>query len=103
MTAPPAGRSTLDVWGGPEYTLNRVGDVFHSQVDFSGHADRPGDIERFAALGLTALRYPVLWERVAPAGLDAPDWTWTDDRLARIRAAGMRPIAGLLHHGQRLK
>ena len=33
------------------------------------------------ALGLSALRYPVLWERIAPDALDAPDWRWTDQRL----------------------
>jgi dTDP-4-dehydrorhamnose reductase len=92
-------RPALEVWGGPEYTLNRVGNVFHDQVKLSGHSHRASDIDRFASLGLTALRYPVLWEHVAPEALDAPDWTWTDARLERIRAAGMRPIAGLLHHG----
>ena len=29
----------------------------------------------------------------------ACDWRWTDGRLERIRSLGMRPIAGLLHHG----
>jgi dTDP-4-dehydrorhamnose reductase len=89
----------LEIWGGPEYTLNRVGDVFHDQVERTGHAHRAGDIDRFASLGLTGLRYPVLWERVAPDSLATPDWAWTDARLERIRACGMRPIAGLLHHG----
>jgi dTDP-4-dehydrorhamnose reductase len=92
-------RAALEVWGGPEYTLNRVEEVFHDQVERSGHRHRASDIDRFASLGLTALRYPVLWEQVAPETLDAPDWAWTDVRLERIRAAGMRPIAGLLHHG----
>ena len=87
------------MWGGPEYTLNRVGDVFFDQVERSGHAGRASDIDLFADLGIAALRYPVLWERVAPLSLDAPDWSWTDARLARIRSRGMRPIAGLLHHG----
>ena len=91
--------TALEVWGGPEYTLNRVGDVFHDQVDTSGHTHRADDVDRFASLGLAALRYPVLWERVAPDSLDTPDWAWTDARLERIRALGMRPIAGLLHHG----
>jgi dTDP-4-dehydrorhamnose reductase len=92
-------QAALELWGGPEYTLNRVETRFHDQVERSGHRHRAGDIDRFASLGLTAIRYPVLWEQVAPRTLDAPDWAWTDDRLARIRATGMRPIAGLLHHG----
>ena len=89
----------LELWGGLECTVNRVGDSFHDQVRRSGHADRPDDIDRFASLGFRSLRYPVLWERVAPRSLDALDWEWTDDRLARIRAAGINPIVGLLHHG----
>jgi len=90
---------TLELWGGHECTVNRVGGVFHDQTERSGHEHRPQDLERFAALGLKALRYPVLWERIAPRAPDARDWTWTDARLARIRELGMRPIVGLLHHG----
>lgn len=89
----------LELWGGVECTVNRVRDRFFDQVVRSGHEHRPQDIDRFAALGITSLRYPVLWERVAPRALGEPDWTWSDDRLARIRAAGLNPIVGLLHHG----
>jgi dTDP-4-dehydrorhamnose reductase len=89
----------LELWGGHECTVNRVGGAFHDQTVKSGHQHRIEDLERFAALGLKALRYPVLWERVAPQSPDERDWSWTDERLARIRALGMRPIAGLLHHG----
>jgi len=89
----------LELWGGHECTVNRVGDAYHDQTVHSGHQQRISDLERFAALGLKALRYPVLWERAAPEVPDAFDWRWTDERLARIRELGMRPIAGLLHHG----
>ncbi|MDE2488480.1 MAG: sugar nucleotide-binding protein [Alphaproteobacteria bacterium] len=89
----------LELWGGHECTVNRVGDVFYDQTSRSGHEHRIEDLERFAALGLEALRYPVLWERVAPRAPGEHDWRWTDRRLARIRELGMRPIAGLLHHG----
>ncbi|MDB5435523.1 MAG: dTDP-4-dehydrorhamnose reductase, partial [Phenylobacterium sp.] len=89
----------LELWGGHECTVNRVGDLFHDQTRRSGHHDRIGDLDRFAELGLQALRYPVLWERADPDGRGGFDWRWTDERLARIRALGMRPIAGLLHHG----
>ena len=41
----------------------------------------------------------MLWERIAPGGLDEADWRWTDERLARLRELGFRPIVGLLHHG----
>src|SRR4051794_31583498 len=89
----------LELWGGHECTVNRVGASFNDQTIRSGHQDRPEDLDRFAALGLRALRYPVLWERVAPDRPDEHDWRWTDARLPRIRDLGMRPIAGLLHHG----
>ncbi|WP_372784755.1 family 1 glycosylhydrolase [Phenylobacterium sp.] len=79
--------------------MNRIGDLFHDQTRRTGHHDRIADLDRFAELGLTALRYPVLWERTDPDGTGDFDWTWTDERLTRIRALGMRPIAGLLHHG----
>ena len=51
------------------------------------------------ALGLRTLRYPVLWEQVAPHGLARADWSWADERLHRLRALGIRPIVGLVHHG----
>jgi dTDP-4-dehydrorhamnose reductase len=89
----------LELWGGHECTVNRVGATFHDQTIRSGHQHRLDDLDRFAALGLKALRYPVLWERVAPRAPDQFDWEWSDQRLARIRELGMRPIAGLLHHG----
>ena len=93
--------ATVDVelWGGVECTVRRVGDEFLDQVQASGHADRPEDLVRFAELGLRALRYPVLWERVAPLGLDRADWSWSDGRLATLEELGLRPIVGLLHHG----
>ena len=89
----------LELWGGVECTVNRVGNRYFDQTRRSGHHDRPADLDRFASLGVTALRYPVLWERVAPEGLPAANWSWSDDRLARLRTLGIRPIVGLLHHG----
>jgi len=93
------GGPDLELWGGHECTVNRVGDRFFDQTRRTGHQDRPEDLERFAGLGLTALRYPVLWERVAPNAPDELDWTWSDDRLRRMERLGLRPILGLVHHG----
>ncbi|MCR5876120.1 family 1 glycosylhydrolase [Phenylobacterium sp. J426] len=92
-------RTTVELWGGHECTVNRVGPQFHDQTVRSGHHHRLDDLDRFADLGLKALRYPVLWERVAPDVPQSRDWRWTDERLGRIRQLGMRPIVGLLHHG----
>ena len=91
--------SSLELWGGVECTHNRVGDRYFDQLDRTGHAARIDDLDRFAALGLRALRYPVLWERVAPRGVKGADWSWPDTRLARLRSLGVEPIAGLVHHG----
>lgn len=89
----------LELWGGAECTVNRVGDRFRDQVRETGHHDRNEDLDRIAALGVRAVRFPVLWERVCPDDPALCDWTWSDHRLARLRALGVRPIAGLVHHG----
>lgn len=89
----------LEVWGGVECTVNRVGESYYDQLVSSGHEWRAGDLDRFARLGISALRYPVLWERTAPDGLGAACWEWPDERLGRIRDLGMEPIVGLVHHG----
>ncbi len=87
----------LELWGGPECTVNRVSDQFFDQTVRTGHEWRISDLDRFAELGVTSLRYPVLWERTAPEGV--PDWSWPDERLARLRELGIKPIVGLVHHG----
>jgi dTDP-4-dehydrorhamnose reductase len=89
----------LELWGGLECTVNRVADQYFSQLERNGHATRPSDIELFSSLGIKAIRYPVLWERTAPDGIAQADWSWPDERLPALRAAGVTPIAGLLHHG----
>ncbi len=89
----------LELWGGVECTVNRVGDRYHDQLVETGHSNRIDDLERFAELGVAALRYPVLWERTAPNGTRNVNWSWTDARLNRLRDRGIKPIAGLVHHG----
>jgi dTDP-4-dehydrorhamnose reductase len=89
----------MQLWGGHECTVNRVGDRFCDQSRLTGHDDRIEDLARFAELGVTALRYPVLWERVAPDSTDRLDFAWADARVAELRRLGIRPILGLLHHG----
>src|SRR3954451_2885678 len=88
-----------ELWGGVESTVNRVHDAYFDQTERTGHAHRSQDIEAFATLGVTSLRYPVLWERCQPGPNLEPNWHWTDERLTLIQANNMRPIAGLLHHG----
>jgi dTDP-4-dehydrorhamnose reductase len=89
----------IELWGGLECTVNRVGDVYHDQLERLGHDRRLGDLDRVRALGITTLRFPILWERTAPAGLETADWRWPDAMMDRLRALGIRPIVGLVHHG----
>lgn len=79
--------------------MNRVGESYVDQLELSGHAGRLADLDLLASLGVSAIRYPVLWERVAPDGLHSADWRWSDSRLARLRELGVTPIVGLVHHG----
>ena len=97
MTRP--NNSRLELWGGPECTVNRVGNTYFDQLKRTGHADRLSDLDLFADLGLRTLRYPVLWERTAPEGVTEADWNWADERLGRLRDLEVDPIVGLMHHG----
>jgi dTDP-4-dehydrorhamnose reductase len=100
MTRSRAGRAgALELWGGIEGTVNRVGDTFFDQLERNGHATRASDIGLFASLGIRAIRYPVLWERVAPDSFENIDWSWVDERLGLLRELHVRPIVGLTHHG----
>lgn len=95
----PAGseieNSSLEVWGGAEYTCNRVSDRYFDQMDLSGHAHRSNDYELFAALGISTYRFGLLWERHD----QNPSWKWADERLRSLLGLGIRPITSLVHHG----
>jgi dTDP-4-dehydrorhamnose reductase len=91
--------SRLELWGGLECTVSRIGDRWRDQSVETGHHARPDDLNRIAALGIRTLRYPVVWETISPDAPDLCEWGWHDDRLGRMRELGLAPIAGLLHHG----
>ncbi|MBU3077527.1 hypothetical protein [Sphingomonas quercus] len=95
----PRQSTGLALWGGPECTVNRIGNDFFDQIRATGHEDRIDDLDRFAAAGFSALRYPLLWERIAPERPDQRDFAWSDARMSRLRDLGMPVIAGLVHHG----
>ncbi len=88
-----------EVWAGVECTVNRVGDRFLDQLARGGHAEREHDLDLLAELGVTAVRYPVLWERTADVDGNSHSWEWSDRRLQRLRVLGLAPIVGLVHHG----
>ena len=89
----------LELWGGIECSVVRIHDRFRDQVVETGHRDRPEDLDAVARLGIRTLRFPILWETVAPDDPDSCDWSWHDARLAHLDRLGIRPIAGLTHHG----
>lgn len=99
MNSASPSQGTLQLWGGIECTVNRSGDSYIDQLQLTGHSERDDDIDMLASLGVRVMRYPLLWERVAPDGLSAARWEWADARLERLRTLGITPILGLMHHG----
>lgn len=91
--------SGIQLWGGLECTVNRIGETYLDQFAKSGHFQRPEDLDLVAELGVRTLRYPVLWERTAPTDPDERDWSFADERLQRLRDLEISPIVGLVHHG----
>lgn len=89
----------LELWGGVECSVVRVGADVRNQLIETGHATRLEDIDALAELGIKAVRYPVLWELVAPESPNELDFAWHDQRLGRLRDHRIKVIAGLLHHG----
>src|SRR3954453_7315619 len=91
--------SPLQLWGGVECTVVRIGDEFRNQLVDTGHAARMSDLDAMAELGVKAVRYPIVWETVAPEVPTELDFSWHDKRLGRLRELGIRVIGGLVHHG----
>lgn len=89
----------LQLWGGIECTVNRIEDNYFDQCMKNGHHDRIEDLDLIAALGIQTLRYPVIWEKIAPNGVETADWSHTDKRIRRMQELGIEPIIGLVHHG----
>ena len=86
----------LQLWGGVECTINRVGERYFDQYERAGHRTRLAeDFERIAALGLKTLRVGLHWERFAATR----SWESFDAMLAEMKRQDLTPIAGLLHHG----
>jgi len=91
--------SPLQLWGGVECTVVRIGDEFRNQLVDTGHAARMSDLDAMAELGVKAVRYPIVWETVAPETPTELDFSWHDKRLNRLRELGIRVVGGLVHHG----
>lgn len=88
----------MEVWGGIECSVVRVGGVIRDQLAETGHSKRIEDLDLVASLGIKTLRYPVSWEHVEMVeGQD--EWSWHDERFERMRELGINPISALVHHG----
>src|ERR1700712_759932 len=87
--------SALELWGGVECTINRVGDTYYDQLASSGHRERATeDLGLFASLGLRTLRTALHWECS-----EKQTWDAGHDVLKTMDGLGLHPIVGLLHHG----
>jgi dTDP-4-dehydrorhamnose reductase len=90
---------TPELWAGLECTINRVGNKFRDQLDYAGFYSRKDDLDLILTLPIKALRFPILWEKHQPLLCQPIDWTRTAQQLSKIIKKGVKPIAGLLHHG----
>ena len=95
MTAAPP----LELWGGLECSVVRIGDEFRNQIVDTGHQARFSDLDAMAELGIKAVRYPILWETIAPETPSELDFSWHDARLEHLKQLGIHVVAGLVHHG----
>lgn len=89
-----------ELWGGIECSINRVQDTYQDQCQLLGHYERAEEyLQAFADLGISRIRFPVLWERHRPEPDTVPDWTYTEQCLRFLTDRGIDPILGLVHHG----
>jgi dTDP-4-dehydrorhamnose reductase len=89
----------LELWGGVECSVVRIGDAYRNQLVDTGHSARFADLDLMAELGIRAVRYPILWVTVAPETPTELDFSWHDKRLEHLRERGIKVIASLVHHG----
>jgi dTDP-4-dehydrorhamnose reductase len=99
MRTEVTSRTPLELWAGFECTLNRVGHSQHDQLELTGHYGRLDDLDRLAELGVRTIRYPILWERIERLRSSGAPFAWPDAAMERLRALGIEPIVGLVHHG----
>ncbi|MEO6357860.1 MAG: family 1 glycosylhydrolase, partial [Ferruginibacter sp.] len=89
----------IELWGGVECSVNRVGDVFNDQLELAGYYGNSSKTDAILSLNLKTLRIPILWEKHHPVADTEPDWRWAEEQLASLKAGNTEPLVGLLHHG----
>lgn len=88
----------MEVWGGIECSINRVGEAYFDQLEYDRIYNRPDLMGQITSLGIKTLRFPVLWEANWPDQSLPPDWKIVP-HLELLRKKNVRIIAGLVHHG----
>ncbi|WP_432710598.1 family 1 glycosylhydrolase [Pedobacter sp.] len=89
----------MELWGGIECTINRVGDQYFNQLVYQGHYDRKNDLKLLEELGIKKLRYPILWEYHQPEQHQPLQWGVIEKNLLELKERKIEVIAGLVHHG----
>lgn len=79
----------------PSPTTGRTLDEYQ----LTGHYERwREDLDRFAELGVSVVRYGLPWHRVNPAP-GQWDWSFPDATLERLLELEIQPIVDLVHYG----
>lgn len=89
----------MEIWGGIECTINRVGNDYFDQIDFQGHFRRKDDLKHICDLGIKKLRYPIIWEKHQRSKNEEINWHPVDENLRYLKSRRVEVIAGLVHHG----
>lgn len=87
----------IEIWGGVECTAARIEDKLYDQLLMNGHEQRPDDLNLFKDIGISTIRYPILWEK--SIFNEKNFFELHSKRLRRLNELNIRPIAGLMHHG----
>jgi dTDP-4-dehydrorhamnose reductase len=89
--------NSVEIWGGAEYSVVRVKNTVYDQLACNNHEIRIEDLDLFHDAGIKKVRYPLLWEKYV--NNEEEFFRLHDKRISRLLELGIRPIAGLLHHG----
>lgn len=89
----------LEMWGGIDYPLNRIGDEYFHRGEKRDHDDNIQSLQMFVELGIKKIRIPCLWELVSPKDLDRCHWHQIDAKLDECQKLGVQPVVHFLHHG----
>ncbi len=88
----------MEVWGGIECSINRVEDHYFDQLSYHDQYNRKDYLGKICELGVTKLRYPVLWEKNQPDTSQPIKWA-VEENLTFLKNRNVGIIAGLIHHG----